>query len=267
MNWLRPADEIEIALPPTYRYGALPLFAIAVVFIVLAPVFWNETQVRSASVGEARENADLFQFFYPSYHYAFGRMHEGALPLWNSRQLCGTPLLADARVGVLQPLNLPFLFMSTEHAMALHAFMCLFMMGLFFALLVRAVGVGYLAALLGGMVYAFSGLSAAAMSRPTLAAAMVWTPLLLWAVREYAHRFDTASAIIAGITGALLMLSGAYAFALVVAVVAFVYAVQSLVVVERGSAEFTKRARGLIVIGLVAFGVSAVSSGVAAASG
>ncbi|MCC6797665.1 MAG: YfhO family protein [Candidatus Hydrogenedentes bacterium] len=258
MNWLRPADEIEIALPPTYRYGALPLFAIAVVFIVLAPVFWNETQVRSASVGEARENADLFQFFYPSYHYAFGRMHEGALPLWNSRQLCGTPLLADARVGVLQPLNLPFLFMSTEHAMALHAFMCLFMMGLFFALLVRAVGVGYLAALLGGMVYAFSGLSAAAMSRPTLAAAMVWTPLLLWAVREYAHRFDTASAIIAGITGALLMLSGAYAFALVVAVVAFVYAVQSLVVVERGSAEFTKRARGLIVIGLVAFGVSAV---------
>ncbi|MCC6152466.1 MAG: YfhO family protein, partial [Candidatus Hydrogenedentes bacterium] len=257
MNWLQPADEFEIALPPTYRYGALPLFVIAVVFIVLAPVFWNETQVRSASVSEAHENADLYQYFYPAYHYAFGRMREGALPLWNSRQLCGTPLMADARVGVLQPLNLPFLFMSTEHAMALHAFMCLFMMGLFFALLVRAVGVGYFAALLGGMVYAFSGLSAAAMSRPTLAAAMVWTPLLLWAVREYAHRFDTASAIIAGITGALLILSGAYAFALVVAIVAAVYATQSLVVVERGSAEFSKRARGLLIIGLVAFGVSA----------
>ncbi len=257
MKWLRPADEVEIALPPTYRYAALPLFAIAVVFIVLAPVFWNETQARSASVSEAHENADLYHYFYPTYHYAFDRMREGALPLWNSRQLCGTPLMADARVGVLQPLNLPFFFLTTGHAMALHAFMCLFMMGLFFALLVRAVGVGYLAALLGGMVYAFSGLSAAAMSRPTLAAAMVWTPLLLWAVREYAHRFDTASAIIAGIAGALLILSGAYAFALVVAVVAAVYALQSLVVVERGSAEFTKRARGLFVIGLVALGVSA----------
>ncbi|NUM56457.1 MAG: YfhO family protein [Candidatus Hydrogenedentes bacterium] len=257
VKWTRSSDNIELAIAPTYRYGALPLFAIAVLFIILAPAFWNETQARAGAVTEAYENADLYHYFYPTYHYAFGRLRDGSFPLWNPRQLCGTPLLADARVGVLQPLNLPFLFLPTEQAMAVHAFTCLLLMGLFFTLLARAVGVGYLAAMLGGMVYAFSGFSAAAMSRPPLAAALVWTPLLLWAVREYAHRFDTAAAVIAGMTGALLILTGSYAIALVVGAMAALYTVQSLVVVERGSAEFAKRARGLFVILGVAAGVSA----------
>jgi hypothetical protein len=257
VKWLRPRAELELAMPPAYRYGMLPLFAIAVVFIVLAPVYWNETQARPGTVSEAYENADLYQYFYPVYNYAFGRLRTGSLPLWNPRQLCGTPLMADPRVGVFQPLNLPFQLLPAENALALHAFVCLFLMGLFFTLLARAAGVGYLAATLGGMVYAFSGLSAAAMSRPPLAAALVWTPLLLWAVREYAHRFDTATAIIAGIAGALLILSGAYAFALMAGLIAVLYAAQSLVVVERGSAEFAARVRGLFVIVAVAVGVSA----------
>lgn len=258
MKWARSPDDLESALAPTYRYGALALFAVAVLFIVVAPVFWNETQARAGAVSEAYENADLYHYFYPMYRYAFGRLRDGSLPLWNPRQLCGTPLLADARIGIAQPLNFPFLLLPTERAMALHAFVCLFLMGLFFTLLARAVGVGYFAAALGGMAYAFSGFSAAAMSRPPLAAAMVWTPLLLWAVREYAHRFDTASAVIAGITGALLILTGSYAIALVAGLVAALYAVQSLVVVERGSAEFSKRLRGLFVVLGIALGVSAV---------
>ena len=257
VKWIRTPGEVEVALPPTYRYGALPLFAVAVLFILLAPVYWNETQARSATVAEACENADLYQYFYPTYNYAFARLRAGSLPLWNPQQLCGTPLLADPRVGVLQPLNLPFLFLPTERAFALHAFMCLFLMGLFFTLLARAVGVGYLAAALGGMIYAFSALSASAVARPPLAAALVWTPFLLWAVREYAYRFDTASAVLAGVAGALLILSGAYAFALATCIVAALYATQSLVMVERGSAEFMKRLRGLFVILGIALGISA----------
>lgn len=247
-------------MPPSYRYAMLPLFAIAVVFIVLAPVYWNETQTRPGTVAEAYENADLYQFYYPAYHYAFERLRDGPFPLWNPRQLCGTPLMADARIGVYQPLNLPFQFLPTEKALALHAFICLFLMGLFVTLLARAIGVGYLAAMLGGMVYAFSGLAASAMSRPPLAAALVWTPLLLWAVREYAHRFDTATAVIAGIAGALLVLSGAYAFVAMAGAVACVYALQSLVVVERGSAEFTARVRGLFLILFISVGVSAIQT-------
>ena len=255
---MRTPAGIEAAAPPAYRYGALPLFAIAVVFIVLAPAYWNETQARSGAVAEAYENADLYHYYYPVYRYAFERLRHGALPLWCPRQHCGTPLLADSNAGIFQPLNLPFLFFSTERALALHAFLCLFLMGLFFALLARAVGVGYLAALLGGMTYAFSGLSASAMARPPLAAALVWTPLLLWAVREYAHRFDTATAVLAGIAGALLIVSGAHAFAAAACALAALYAAQSLVAVERGSAEFAQRARGLLVIAAIALGVSAV---------
>lgn len=258
MKWFRASGDLDLAMQPTYRYAMLPFFAVAVVFILLAPVYWHETQARPGAVSEAYENADLYQYYYPVYSYAFGRLRDGSLPLWNPRELCGAPLLSDPRVGVFQPLNLPFLFLPPVNAFALQSFVGLSFMGLFFALFARAAGVGYLAAILGGMVYAFSGLSTAAIARPPLAAAMVWTPLLLWAVREYAHRFDTATAVIAGITGALVILSGAYAFALVAGVIVFLYAAQSLVVVERGSAEFTKRIRGLFVILGVAVGVSAV---------
>ena len=260
---------------PQYRYALLPLFLIAATFIVLGPTFWNGTETRQGSVASAYENSDLYQFVYPAYAYTFGRMKagppesgvrllpglEGAIPRWNPRLRCGIPLTTDPRVGVFQPLNAVFLFLPTAPAMAVHAFICLFLMGLFFALFARAAGVGYVAALIGGIVYAYCGASAAAMSRPWMASALVWMPFVMWAVREYGRRFDIGTAILAGFGGALLILSGAYGLVLAALCLIVPYRIQMTLFPrpdESPIPPLIRRFKGPLLMAVVAMGISAV---------
>ncbi|HRI86665.1 MAG TPA: YfhO family protein [Candidatus Hydrogenedentes bacterium] len=258
MKWPRSSPPLELPEPPSYRYGLPQCFLLAVLFIVLAPVVWHETQIRAASIGESYENAGIYQYTFPVLDYTFERLGSGSLPLWNPRQLCGAPLLADSRTGVFQPLNLPFLFLPTQDALAMNAFLGVFLSGTFFAIFARATGTGYLAAAFGGMVYALSGLSAIAMSSPQLAAAMAWTPLLFWAIREYAHRFDAATAIIVGVAGALLILSGAHAYTLAAGGAAAIYAMQALLFTNQSAVRLRQRALGLGLMAFIAVGASAI---------
>ena len=137
---------MSAAAPDGSRYSLGVLFLVAAFFIVAGPIYWHGVQVRSDAIANAYENADLYQGIYPTYHYASARMHAGELPLWNSRQLCGTPFLADPRVGIFQPLNIVFWLLPTERAMAAHAFLTLFLMAAFFVLFARSFGLSYTAA-------------------------------------------------------------------------------------------------------------------------
>lgn len=260
---------------PQYRYALLPLFLIAATFIVLGPTFWNGTETRKGSVASAYENSDLYQFVYPAYAYTFGRMKAGspesgvrrlpglggAIPRWNPRLRCGMPATADPRIGVFQPLNAVFLFLPPAMAMAVHAFLSLFLMGLFFSLFARAAGTGYVAALIGGIVYAYCGASAAAMSRPWMASALVWMPFVMWAVREYGHRFDLGTAVLAGFGGALLILSGAYAVVLAAMCLIVPYRIQMMLFPrsdEQKIPPLIRRFKGPLLMGVIAAGISAV---------
>lgn len=260
---------------PHYRYALLPLFLVAGTFIVLGPTFWNGAETRQGSVADAYENSDLYHFVYPAYDYTYTRMRAGnpdtgvqvlpglgaPFPLWNPQQRCGMPLTSDPRLGVFQPLNVVFLFLPTAPALAVHAFLSLFLMGLFFALFARAVGVGYVAAVIGGIVYAYCGASAAAMSRPWMASAMVWFPFVMWAVREYGYRFDFGTAMLAGLGGALLILSGAYALVLAALCLIVPYRIQMTLFPRSDEPQIPplrRRIRGPVLMGFIAFGVSAI---------
>lgn len=219
-------DELssEAAWSAPGRYGPLRLFGMAVLFILAAPVYWHQTQIHSGAVAAAYENADLYQDVYPTFHYGFGRIRSGDLPLWNAQQRCGAPFQANPDTGLFQPLNLIFALLPTEQAMAVHAFLCLALMGFFFVLFARALGVGYVPALIGGVAYACCGASAAALSRPGLADALAWTPLVFWSLREFARRGGFTNAVSSGISGALLLLCGPPAMILAVFCLAIPYA-------------------------------------------
>ncbi len=241
------------------RYGAVRLLLVALLFILAAPVFWHHAEISRGSVSRAYENATLYQWTYPVYHYGFGRLRADDTPMWNPHQLCGAPFQADPATGLYQPLNLVFLQFPTEQAMALHAYICLTLMGLFFVLFARSIGVGYSAALTGGVVYAFCGSTAAAMSRPCLATALVWMPFVFWALREYASRWRLSASVPAGIGLGMLVLSGSPA--LVVATLLLWIAYRLLLTTFPPGASippWTRRVTGLVVMGTVALGVSAV---------
>lgn len=242
------------------RYAMFPFFVVGVVFLLLAPVFWLNTELPpGAQISRSYENAGLYQWVYPSFHYGFGRLRAGELPLWNSRQLCGTPFLANPATGLFQPLNMVFLFLRTERAMAVQAFLGLFLGGLFFVLFARALDVGYVAAVIGGITYAFRGASAAAMSRPELVAALAWTPLVFWAIREFPRDGRYGAAVLGGIGAAMLLLAGSFPMAVGTLLLAIPYAVLCAVVHGEGPQSTPgRRWLGLLIMAGIALAVSAV---------
>ena len=241
------------------RYALGPLFAAALFFCVAAPIFWLRVEVRPGGIGEAYENSELYQYVYPILHYGFGRLRDGELPLWNPRQLCGTPFLADPRTGVFQPLNGVFLGWPTEQALRLHAFLSLFLMGVGMVLFARSLGLGYVPGFVGGVAYAFCGASAAAMSRPVLAGALAWAPFVFWGIREYGRGFRWPAATLAGLFMAMVLLSGANAVALVLFCLAMTYLVFLTVFPGRvSSVGWGRRTAGIILFAVVALAVASI---------
>ena len=253
----RGPEGVVVAPAPRFSLGAL--FAIAIVFVAAAPAFWLRLEVKGGEFTETYENASLYQDTYPTLHYGFGRVRAGELPLWNPKQLCGVPFQADPSSGLFQPLNLVFALAPTHRALALHAFVALSLMGLFFTLLARSLGTGHIAALVGGIVYAFSGAAAAAISRPALANALVWTPLLLLGIHEYARTLRLRHALFGGVAGGLLVLSGAPGLVVAMLALATAYAGFAVVLPRRGKRpNLLRRCEGLIVMAVVAALVSAI---------
>ncbi len=191
------------------RYALFPLFVAGVFFMLAAPLFWIQVDAPPGKPElRSHESAMLSQRVAPAAVYGFSRLRAGELPLWNDRQLCGTAHLADPANGVFQPINAVFLFMPVGAALAVHAFTCIFLMGLLFVLFGRALGLRYVPAMAGGTVYAFCGASSAAMSQPEMAATLAWVPLLFWAIAEHARAPRTGAAVMGGAAAALMLLAG-----------------------------------------------------------
>ncbi|MCK5862722.1 MAG: YfhO family protein [Candidatus Hydrogenedentes bacterium] len=208
------------------NYAPLPLFLAAALFILASPIFWIGVEAPGQErSGLAQENKDLYLEIIPTLHYGFSRLREGELPLWNDRQLCGVPFFAHPTHGLLQPLNAVFLFFDTPQALALHAFMALALMGFFFVLYMRSMGVLYIPAALGGIVYMCCGAAAAAMSRPNIANALVWMPLLCWVLRIYIREPRLIILFAGSIILSLLWLSGSPPLALAITGFCSAYAV------------------------------------------
>ncbi len=227
---------------------------------MLAPLFWMHGELPDGKhVGRAHENAELYQRVLPVMHYGFGRLRSGELPLWNAEQHCGAPFHADPLNGLFQPLNAVFLHRDTAEAMALHGFLSLFLMGLFFTVFARALGVRYVSALVGGVAYAFNGASAAAMSRPELASALVWFPLVCWGAREYARDWRPGKAVLGGVALGLMALSGSAPLAGALGLFALLYFLLQLVRPgEEERAGPLRRVSGLLILAAAGAGVAAV---------
>ncbi len=239
---------MESPLYPEEKFRLLPLAALAVIFVIAAPVFWQEVELRPSTVTIAPENEDLRDYYSPVYRQTYGAIREGRIPGWDATRLCGAPLIGDPRTAVFQPLNLIFLLAPFPEAFAVHAFACLSFAGIAFVMFARSMGVGGTAALFGALCFAFSGAAAGAMSRPPLAAAMAWIPVVIWSVREHAQRPRSASVVFMGLAFAGLLLSGALAvFATTVAVAGVYVLVAALTVRTKRVASLTSAVSGFFV--------------------
>ncbi len=246
-------------IPPPGRYQSLPLFAVAVVFVLLMPLYWQITEHRSVQPPDGYENADLYGYVFPVYRHSFARLASGDIPLWNPYQLSGVPLHSDPGVGLWQPLNAVFLALPTNQAMAWHALASLTMMALGTALCLRALGAGYLAATFGGIVFACCGATAGVMSRPAAAGVLAWAPWAFWAATECMHRPSWIWVTTLGVLSALMVAAGSLGVAGVMLVSLTAYYMYGLMFsTSIDPLPLSKRMVLGLYAGAVAAGVSAI---------
>jgi hypothetical protein len=206
--------------------------AVALFFIMVSPFFWNHVHLSPGP--SPTPDSYLYNNVYPRMNYLRTCVTAGEFPSWNPRQLCGAQFAADPLNGILQPLNLPFLLMPTEKAMAVQSFLCLTLMGIFMAGFLRATGLGYIAATFGAVCYTFCGATASAVTRPELATALVWLPAAFYCLRKLATRLGERQRfmVLAPLPLFCLLASGASALAAAGTVFVFAYAILHVLFAE-----------------------------------
>ncbi len=104
------------------------------------------------------------------------------LPLWNSYNFSGTPLLANFQSGVFYPLNIFYFFLPFTFAWSFLIFLQPLLAGVFLYLYLKNLKLHSLAAFLGAIVFAFSGFNTSWLEWGVIGHTLMWLPLIMLSV-------------------------------------------------------------------------------------
>jgi len=104
------------------------------------------------------------------------------LPLWNPYNFSGSPLLANFQSAPFYPLNLLFLILSFETAWSFLIVSQVILALAFMFLYLRNLKISLISAILGSIVFAFSGFSISWLEWGTVIHTAIWLPLILLSV-------------------------------------------------------------------------------------
>ena len=147
-------------------------------YLVVAAAFFKVAVLDAGTDRHDPAVADLVSYYYPMMRYGFARLREGDLPLWDTYQSCGTPLLASAHFGFLYPLYAPFLLISPEMAINVDIVVHLTIGSVGMYLLCRHLGMQRSPSFIAGIVYAYHGSMMVKISFADLLAAVSWIPFV-----------------------------------------------------------------------------------------
>ena len=176
-----------------------PALALATVLFYSIPLF-----SRQASI-----HWDLADVFYPAQKFLADSLRAGKLPQWTPYLNSGIPFLADPRTGAWYPLHWPFFLNGITPRvlvweLAFHAFLALAGAYLLARRLFGARG----PALLGAVLYGFSGFFAAHSSALGQFEAAALLPGLIWAALAALESGAGRWIAITGLIGGLIVLTG-----------------------------------------------------------
>ena len=154
---------------------------------------------------------DLVSFLWPMVQFAARSLRSGILPLWNPHLHSGLPFAADNQSGLFYLPNLLTFALVGPPSYAVMEGLALFHMWLaaaaMFALL-RGLGLGRPAAVLGSLAFGLSDLFVTHVGNPNLNATAAWLPLLVLLTHRALERRSAAWAGGAGAVLAVAALAG-----------------------------------------------------------
>jgi len=142
---------------------------------------------------------------YPLRKFASDRLNEGKISLWNPYLFCGYPMFSTNSVS-FSPLNLFFLFCPPLIAYSLILFCQLLLCGVFMYIFLRgSLCLGTFGALIGGIIYEFSGFHIVWLEMGVLSGFLL--PMILFLIDKALSKRSILYVSLAGFTLGIQFLS------------------------------------------------------------
>ena len=151
---------------------------------------------------------DVVSFIYPMQMYALDQLKQGTLPLWNNLILAGTPLLANFQSAPFSPTNFLYFIFPQLTAWSLQIIAQPFLAAVFLYLLLRHLQRSQLAAIGGGILYAFAGFLTIWMQWNGHALVAAFFPLIILLVLKWLSTEKLIFGIVTSLALALQLFSG-----------------------------------------------------------
>jgi O-antigen/teichoic acid export membrane protein len=116
--------------------------------------------------------------------HARGQWLRGQSPLWNPAILTGQPFLAAGQNASLYPPGALFFVLPLADAYEWFAVLHFTLAGVFMAMLLASLGVGWLGRLIGGLTFELCGFLVVSVVWPMMVSTAVWLPLLLCVIER-----------------------------------------------------------------------------------
>lgn len=151
---------------------------------------------------------DVITQIYPWKHLVMQIWKSGQVPLWNPYSFAGTPLLANYQSAVLSPFNLIFFVLPFVDGWSLLVLLQPLLAGIFTYVFVRSLKRSKVGSLISAVPFMFCGFITAWMGYATLAYAILFLPLSLFAIEKYYESSKSKFLILLSLSVPLSFFSG-----------------------------------------------------------
>ncbi len=147
--------------------------------------FWRVLLTRDTWL--PRNGGDFNSFYYPLYQFAGEQIAAGRFPLWNPEVWGGVPFAANQQTGLFSPPNLLAFILARPFgydALQGLAIVQIWLASTFAYAFCRELGARRLAAVIGGITFAYSGFAISHLGHYPMVAVAPWLPATFIALRR-----------------------------------------------------------------------------------
>ncbi|MBI2031284.1 MAG: YfhO family protein [Candidatus Levybacteria bacterium] len=209
-----------------------PLLVLVIIWFIFASPYFLQNRVPFTSTyqvnnfapwsaypefwGPVKNGAmpDVITQIYPWKYFTIDTLKSGQVPLWNPYSFSGTPHLANYQSAVFSPFNFLFFILPFIDAWSILILLQPLLAGLFMYLLIRAFNFSKLIGLISSISFMFCGFITVWMGYGTLAYAILFLPLAIFAIENYIKEKKIIFLALLSITIPLSFFSGHFQMSL-----------------------------------------------------
>jgi hypothetical protein len=208
------------------------VFSPAAVLYKLPP--WRPYQPHDVASYENYLLADVPLVMEPWRAFARAMLHAGTLPAWNPHVLTGVPFFSNPQTGLFSPFSLPLWVLPLDRGLGVSSALILWAAAFGAYLLVRELGLGFLAGLLAGVAFAFCSTNVMLLTPQVMPSVLAMLPWMLWLVERTLRRGSPGSALGLALVTAIALGGGHPGMQVHVPLAAACYALLRAALMEHG---------------------------------